>query len=186
MRSVSLLSVCVACLLVPVSASAQEPREQPSALLDVHRLGPDLTAAGSLRGMGGTEVPNFLGQVFPPELVMRFQTEIGLSSQQREAISQAMTESYAQVVEAQWEIQAATERLKLLLAGARVDESAALAQIDRVMALEQRLKRSHFALLIRVKNELDAEQQARLRELGPSPRAYFAAPGRPMPPPQRR
>ena len=107
---------------------------------------------------------------------MRHQADIGLSSNQRKAISEAMSASYARVVEAQWSIQAATEQLRSLIDGTQVDESAALAQIDRVMEAERQLKRSHFALLIRVKNQLTPEQQARLRELAPSARAYFMAP----------
>ncbi len=180
MRSMPLMALSAALLLSAVSVSAQEggaeymPTPMP---VDVHRgpAGMDVTVRG-IAGGPASAVPNFLGQVFPPELVMRHQADIGLSSGQREAITEAMSESYAQVVEAQWSIQAATEQLKSLLEGTQVDESAALAQIDRVMEAEQQLKRSHLALLIRVKNQLKPEQQARLKELVPRPGSYFMAP----------
>ena len=47
----------------------------------------------------------------------------------------------------------------------RVDEAAALAQADRVMALEREMKRSQLQLLIRIKNALTQQQQDQLREL---------------------
>ncbi len=182
MRSSSFL--CAALLLLAAPTSAQEPGQHPPGPIEVVRVvGGNVTAAGPLGGPSLPGVPNFLGHLFPPQLVMRFQTEIDLSSAQRKAISAAMHQSYERVVEAQWDIQAASEQLKELLEGSRVDESAALAQIDRVMKAEQQLKRSHIALLIRVKNQLEPEQQARLRELGPNPRAYFAAPARMYAPP---
>ncbi len=188
MRSTLLVALCATLLLAAVSVSAQEAgADYMPVPMDVHR-GPggiDVTVRGVAGGTVSSvasPVPNFLGQVFPPELVMRHQADIGLSSSQRNAITKAMSESYAQVVEAQWSIQAGTEQLKSLLEGTQVDESAALAQIDRVMKAEQQLKRSHFALLIRVKNQLKPEQQARLRELVPSPAAYFmAAPAQRVP-----
>ena len=174
----TLLVALSATLLSAASVFAQDAAGDYVPMpMDVHS-GPgglDVTV-GRVVGGPTSAVPNFLGQVFPPELVMHHQGEIGLSSGQRSAITKAMSESYEQVVEAQWSIQAATEQLRSLIDGARVDESAALAQIDRVMEAERQLKRSHFALLIRVKNQLTPEQQALLRELVPSPRAYFMAP----------
>ena len=126
MRSMPLMALSAALLLSAVSVSAQEggaeymPTPMP---VDVHRgpAGIDVTVRG-IAGGPASAVPNFLGQVFPPELVMRHQADIGLSSGQREAITEAMSESYAQVVEAQWSIQAATEQLKSLLEGTQVDE----------------------------------------------------------------
>ncbi len=182
MRSTLLVALCATLMLSAVSVSAQETgADYMPVPMDVHPVpgGMDVTVRGVPGGTVSSvasPVPNFLGQVFPPELVMRHQADIGLSSGQRKAITEAMSESYAQVVEAQWSIQAATEQLKSLLEGTQVDESAALAQIDRVMEAEQQLKRSHLALLIRVKNQLKPEQQARLRELAPRPGAYFMAP----------
>ena len=178
MRSTLLLALCATLLLSAVSASAQQAAGDYMPLPMQLRRGPggvDVTVAG-VAGAHASAVPNFLGQVFPPELVMRHQADIGLSSNQRKAITEAMSASYARVVGAQWSIQAATEQLKSLLDGTQVDESAALAQIDRVMEAEQQLKRSHFALLIRVKNQLLPEQQVRLRELAPRPGTFFMAP----------
>ncbi len=164
MRTLACTTLYVVLLLAAPTAWAQVGLPPVAA-------GPAGPGAGS-RGPGHG-VPNFLGQVFPPELVMQHQAEIGLTSAQRKAITAAMNEAHATVVEAQWDIQAASQQLGQLLGVPRIDESAALAQIDRVMEAEHKVKRAHFSLLIRVKNQLEPEQQARLREVAPNPGAYF-------------
>jgi RNA polymerase sigma factor (sigma-70 family) len=47
----------------------------------------------------------------------------------------------------------------------QVDETQALAQLDKVLALEREIKHTHIGLLVRVKNKFTPEQQARLREI---------------------
>ncbi len=47
----------------------------------------------------------------------------------------------------------------------KVDEKAVLAQADKVMALEADAKRAQLRLLIKIKNALTPEQQAKLKEL---------------------
>jgi len=52
-----------------------------------------------------------------------------------------------------------------LLDAPRIDESRALAQADRVMSLEHDVKKSHPALLIRIRNLLTDEQRAELAKM---------------------
>ena len=54
------------------------------------------------------------------------------------------------------------ERLVELLQAPTVDSTAALAQLDRVLMHEHQVKRSHIAMLIRIRNALSPEQRARL------------------------
>jgi Spy/CpxP family protein refolding chaperone len=46
-----------------------------------------------------------------------------------------------------------------------VDESRVLGQADRILALEKEIKKTHLTLLVRVKNLLTREQQAKLSEI---------------------
>jgi len=55
-------------------------------------------------------------------------------------------------------------RLKQLLAPGEVDSDAALAQVDKVLALENSFKQAHFRLLISIKNALSEEQIATIEE----------------------
>ena len=122
--------------------------------------------------------PGFMRQVFPPRLVMEHQQEIGLRPAQVDAIKRAMNEAQEQLVDLEWRLNAESEALGKLLDADHVDEAAALAKLAQVTAIEQQVKKANFTLLVRVKNQLDPEQQAKLRALRPAFR-----PGPPGPPP---
>lgn len=109
--------------------------------------------------------PAFLKRLYPPGLVMRNQDEITLTDAQRDAIKQAMADTERQLLDVRWSMEAEGEKLERLLDADPVDETAALAQVDRVMAAESQMKRRHLALLIRIKNLLTPEQRDRLRTL---------------------
>ena len=108
-------------------------------------------------------------RLFPPELVMTHQQHIGLTDAQRKAITGAITALQSKVVELQWAMTNEQEALAELLDRPRVDEAAALARADHLMELERRVKHEHLATLIRIKNTLRPEQQARLRALADGP-----------------
>ena len=101
--------------------------------------------------------------LFPPELVMARQREIGLQPAQRQQISQAIGRLQARVLELQWTVQEQQEALSDLLSRPQVDSAAALAAMDRLLTTEREVKRAHMALLIQIKNALTPEQQQRLR-----------------------
>src|SRR5262245_58024956 len=103
--------------------------------------------------------------VFPPELVMRYAAEIGLDDKQKTAIKDAVVKTQAKLVDVQWDVQGQAEKLARLLQASPVDEAAVLAQADTVMGFEREVKRSHLALLVRIKNLLTDAQRARLSEL---------------------
>ncbi len=114
----------------------------------------------SLRG--GAE---FRREVFPAELVMRYQTEIGLSKEQKETLVGEMQSLQSDLVPLQFEMSEAAGQLRDALNGPRVEEEKTLALAERLMSLEARIKRRHLALMIRIKNALTPEQQDQLREL---------------------
>jgi Spy/CpxP family protein refolding chaperone len=121
---------------------------------------------GGHRGMRPPgERPEFLKALFPPELVMRHQTAIALTDEQRAAITEAIKTTQNDTVEIQWQLQAEQEKLSKLLGAARIDEEEALAQVTVLMSVEQKMKKEHLGLLIRIKNQLTPEQQEQLRGL---------------------
>lgn len=110
-------------------------------------------------------------QLFPPEVVMKHGQEIGLEEAQRAAMKQAIQAAQAKFLDAQWDVQAASQKMVRLLQARPIDEAAVLAQADKVMGLEREVKRTQLSLLIRIKNLLTEAQQARLTELrGRAPR----------------
>lgn len=100
--------------------------------------------------------------LFPPELVMQHQQDIGLRAEQRASITKAIQDFQAKVVDLQWRMQEQTHRLAALLDKPTVDQTAALAQVDELLGVEREVKRAHITLLIQIKNALSAEQQAKL------------------------
>jgi len=103
--------------------------------------------------------------LFAPDLVMQHARDIGLTADQRAAITGIIQELQGKAVALQLqmveEMQSAIEQLQQT----RVDEAKALAAIRRVLVLEQDVKTTQVQMLIRIKNALTAEQHARLREL---------------------
>jgi Spy/CpxP family protein refolding chaperone len=131
--------------------------------------------------------PAFLRELFPPQLIMRHQSEIGLTDAQRQAITKEMTAAQSEVVELRWKLEEKTAALAKLLAAEKVDETAALAKADELLAVEERLKRVRLALMIRVKNQLTPAQQASLKKFAPTGlrdrRGAGQRPGGPAEPP---
>ncbi|MBC7790040.1 MAG: hypothetical protein H7Z74_08840 [Anaerolineae bacterium] len=111
-------------------------------------------------------VEKLLGQyLFPPELVMQHQQKIELKPAQRAAITEAIQQVQARVVELQWRIQEEAQKLSELVQAPSPNEEAVLAQVDRVLATEREIKRAHMTLLVRIKNALTREQQNALKAL---------------------
>lgn len=104
-------------------------------------------------------------QFFPPDLIMQHQQAIGLRPDQREFIKSEMQKTQTRLTDLQWQLQTAMEALVGLVSQGRVDESKTLAQLDRVLSIEREIKRTHFSLLIRIKNILTPDQQARLEAI---------------------
>jgi len=107
----------------------------------------------------------FAGNLFPPELIMQHQQTIGLGEEQKNFLKAEVRNAQKQLTELQWGLQEEVEKLAALMRQDQVDEAQALTQLDKVLGLEREIKRAHIGLLIRVKNKLTAEQQARLREI---------------------
>jgi Spy/CpxP family protein refolding chaperone len=104
-------------------------------------------------------------RLFPPELIMKHQRELGIDERQRDAIVAEVQRTQSQLVPMQWQMQGATEQLASLLEAQQVDEARVLAQADKVMSLEREFKRAHLSLLIRLRNLLSDAQRGRLAEL---------------------
>jgi Spy/CpxP family protein refolding chaperone len=117
-------------------------------------------------GLRGTQSTDPIGgKLFPPELIMSHQTELGIDEHQRDAILKELERVQAQFPRLQWQLQAATEQLSSLLDAAKIDETKALGQAGEVMKLEVEIKKTHLAMLIHIRNLLTEAQRAKLLEI---------------------
>ena len=104
-------------------------------------------------------------ELFSPELVMQYHQEINLTDVQSKAIKDEIQKAQAKFLDMQWDAQAETEKLTQLLKARPVDETAVLAQVDKVLDRERTIKKTQLLLLVRIKNVLTEEQQKKLMEL---------------------
>jgi Spy/CpxP family protein refolding chaperone len=103
--------------------------------------------------------------LFPPELIMQHRRAIGLTDEQRDAISQLIQELQGRVVRLQWELLDEIQQLTEVMSTPRVDLDRALDQLDSVLETEKSIKQAHLEMLVRIKNLLTPEQQTSLERL---------------------
>lgn len=107
--------------------------------------------------------------LFPPDLVMAHQQEIGLTPEQRQSLVAAVQQMESDLVPLRFEMSELTQKMTRVLSSPKVDLDTALALADRITALEGEIKKRHLTLVIHTKNLLTAEQQRRLQELRSAP-----------------
>jgi Spy/CpxP family protein refolding chaperone len=103
--------------------------------------------------------------LFPPELIMAHSQDLGLQDKDRIAIKNEVQKAQAKFFDLQWQAKEETDKMVKLLQQSPADEAKVLEQADRVMALERDIKRTHLTLLVRLRNLLTPEQQAKLQRL---------------------
>jgi hypothetical protein len=102
---------------------------------------------------------------------MQHQQALGLSEEQKNYFKNEIRKTQTMLTETQWKLEDGVEKIAALLKADQreINEQTVIAQLDKVLSLEQDIKRTQLVLLIRLKNKLTPEQQARLRELKAKP-----------------
>lgn len=103
--------------------------------------------------------------LYPPELIMQHRRTIGLDDEQRDAISQLIQDLQGRVVRLQWELLDEVQELGRVTGRERVDLDRAVDQMNQVLDRERDIKQAHLEMLVRIKNLLTPDQQARLDQL---------------------
>jgi len=103
--------------------------------------------------------------LFPPEMLMQHQQAIGLSDEQKNVIKTELRKVQIQFTELQFQLQDEMEAMTALVKQDRIDEQQVMVQLDKILNHEREIKRLQLGLVVRLKNLLTLEQQARLREL---------------------
>jgi hypothetical protein len=94
-RALSLLAVTSSALLLPALAALGAPGEPPA----------------------------FLKSLFPPDVIVRHGTDIGLPKAQRSAITKVVSKTQPNVLEIQWDMQDAARQLTALMGAAKNEET---------------------------------------------------------------
>jgi hypothetical protein len=77
--------------------------------------------------------------LFEPELIMKHRRAIGLTDEQRDAISRLIRDLQGQVVSLQWDLKEHTEALSTELNRPRVDLDRSQDQMGKVLQAERRI-----------------------------------------------
>src|SRR5882724_6994303 len=91
--------------------------------------------------------------LFPPELVIQHQSDIGLTEEQRNALIAEVQKAQERFSDLQQRLQKEVDALGVLLKKEQVEEQAALAQFDKVLNQEREVKRAHLALVLGIKSK---------------------------------
>lgn len=102
---------------------------------------------------------------FAPELVLQHQEAIGLNAEQKESLKSEIRQAQLKFTELQWKLQDQMEKLLALITPPHVEEQQVIAQLEKVLAAERDIKREQITLLVRIKNKLRPDQQAKLSDL---------------------
>lgn len=111
-------------------------------------------------GMGR---PQFLDELFRPEMLMRNQGLLELTPEQRTAITDAIKATQDRLSTLQWDLSAKNDAVAKLVSSDHVDVDAALAGASQSIDLEGQIKKEHLKLLLQIKNVLTPAQIAKLR-----------------------
>jgi len=88
-----------------------------------------------------------------------------LTDAQRDAIQKAVVAAQTKFLEIQWKMSSESEKLQRILSSTPIDETQAIEQLDRILTAERDVKKAQIGLLVRIKNTLTRDQQARLEQL---------------------
>lgn len=122
---------------------------------------------GASPALGQNPKPDdaFAQALFDPQLVLRHAQAIGLTPAQRRTILDDLKATQTALGPLQADMTEPALDLVELLNQPRIDEAKVVAKMDQVLKIENEVKKKQGVLLIRIKNTLTPEQQARLREL---------------------
>lgn len=121
--------------------------------------GPGPGGRAGMPGPGNDAMGRFF---FSPRQVLDAAELIALQPEQRQAVEALMEEAETRFREQRYQLGNEMTRIGSLAVDQPIDETAILAQLDRVLDLENAIKREQLLMLVRVKNLLTPEQQALL------------------------
>lgn len=107
----------------------------------------------------------FQENVFAAELVLQNSFVISLTDQQEEKIKNIHNLHSREFRKIQWDLDEAKVNLKAMLKDTNLNPEAISDQWDKVLELENSLKKKQLLTLVAIKNELTETQQKELQEL---------------------
>ncbi len=102
--------------------------------------------------------------VLPMEIV-HHQQELDLNADQKAFIKKHLQDCLSEMAGLNWELQEAIQELEAVVREESVDEKTAAKKLEKILELENAIKKNRFLLMVRIKNKLEPQQLEKLREL---------------------
>ncbi len=102
---------------------------------------------------------------FRPEMILRYYDELSLSNEQLKTIKEIVLSTQSRHHELDWDLKLSTKTLADSLEAEKLSEEQVMKQLDKILALENEIKKNHLRAAIQLKNLLTSEQQAKLRSI---------------------
>jgi Spy/CpxP family protein refolding chaperone len=124
-----------------------------------------VSAFATAQSPPGGATDDIAQNLFAPEVVFKYRQDIALDDTQSKSLKELVQKAQSRFLDLQWDMQAEAGKLAQLMRAPKIDEAAALAQVDKVLDMEREVKKAQLSLLIRIKNLLTPAQQQKLFEL---------------------
>jgi hypothetical protein len=105
----------------------------------------------------------FQGNLFPAELIMKNREKIGLTDQQADKIKAIHAKNSGEFTTLKWDLDAANESIKKMLKEPNLNPTAIQQQMDKILQLENQLKKKQLANLLALRAELKENQVKELQ-----------------------
>ena len=100
----------------------------------------------------------------PPRLILRYQDELGLTDEQKDALKQVLKDAQAASLDLEFAVQEEAQKLAKMIAADKIDVDRALKQADKLMAAETALKRVKLEMMLKTKALLTSAQLKKIDE----------------------
>lgn len=107
----------------------------------------------------------FQGSLFPADLIMKNRDKISLSDQQADKIKAIHSKNAGEFSTLRWDLDAENEKLKKMLQEPKINADAAQKQMDKILNLENQLKKRQFSNLLAIRGELNEKQATELASI---------------------
>ena len=121
-----------------------------------------VTVVAGIAFAGDRLEEKLIGSFFLPEQVRSQAGILGLTDEQKTTLSEANDAAEGKVSRLKEQLQAEADTFTELAKQPRVDEKALVAQTDKILDVDRKMKHEQLQLLILIKNTLTAEQQETL------------------------
>ena len=158
----AIIAIVFATAFLIATAVAQQPNQPPRSPHPPNMQGPDSMPDHPHPPPNPDPLAHLM---FPPDMILSHARELNLTEDQKTYMRAEVQKTMTSFQDLQWKLQDQMELLQETMKSTSVNEQQAVAQLDKVLEIENQIKRLHIGLAVRLKNRLTPEQQDQLHKM---------------------